>query len=209
MVSRSQHCWDPTKIVTIFERFILHWNGRENETGLLYGPAKVPSYTPHLITQELPPVNYLIQRTKRVSLSLRMLKNSWNSEIPKFHQSHGWLISRISGMVCLRGWHDAYTALLWSAGNATEGMAPGLIRKAAWLLYDVRCSDDPEEVRASSDDQDREPNTVKEENMAIAEDSMSTPRLRVLPPRVIRRPARYLWKLWNCLVRYRKTVVYI
>ena len=44
-------------------------------------------YTPHLIIQELPPVNYLIQRTKRAKPFV-MLKNS-GIGIPKIPQSHG------------------------------------------------------------------------------------------------------------------------
>ena len=35
-------------------------------------------------------------------------------------------------------------------------------------LDDVRCSGDPEEARASSDDEDQESDTVAEDNTAIA-----------------------------------------
>jgi len=159
---------------------------RQGQWVLYYNPRKFQGkqqkwrrkFSPHLIVKELPPVNYLIQKSKRskpIVAHVDKLK-LWNTDCPP----KSWLTNEVEEV--------NFEVPQLSVNRDREGILEDEVRSEENFRQtdEVETEESTLPIQSSIEVPDDFPDTT-----AIAGDPMSAIRRRERPQRAVRRPARF------------------
>ena len=143
-------------------------------------------YSPYLIVEELPPVNYLIQKTKRSRPFIAHVDKlqHWETDNPP----KSWLADQPDDRTEV---HDPQPLNVDESQPFSDDANDCPTDNGHDIADDGHFQPINDSLMSDEVCSDRN-GTDLDDELAIAGDPTSAPRLRVRPPRTIRRPVRYL-----------------